>query len=80
MLSCIALLLHVEALCPLAAASRRHLGLRMVHTLRRLQCATGAQDRVCRGESTFAVEMLETSSLLHHSTLASLVASHVVLE
>ncbi len=33
----------------------------------------GAQDRICRGESTFAVEMLETSSLLHHSTAASLV-------
>ncbi|PRW57902.1 DNA mismatch repair Msh6 isoform X2 [Chlorella sorokiniana] len=33
----------------------------------------GAQDRICRGESTFAVEMLETSSLLHHSTPASLV-------
>lgn len=33
----------------------------------------GAQDRICRGESTLAVEMLETSSLLHHSTPASLV-------
>lgn len=33
----------------------------------------GAQDRICRGESTFAVELLETSSLLAHSTPASLV-------
>jgi DNA mismatch repair ATPase MutS len=35
----------------------------------------GAQDRICAGESTFAVEMLETAALLHHSTAASLVVS-----
>ncbi|EFN55664.1 hypothetical protein CHLNCDRAFT_17980, partial [Chlorella variabilis] len=32
----------------------------------------GAQDRIFRGESTFAVEMLEAASLLRHSTPASL--------
>lgn len=37
-------------------------------------CAhAGAQDRIFSGESTFAVEMLETGSLLAHSTPASLV-------
>ena len=35
----------------------------------------GAQDRICAEESTFAVEMLETAALLHHSTAASLVVS-----
>ncbi len=35
--------------------------------------SVGAQDRIFRGESTFAVEMLETSSLLRHATPASLV-------
>ncbi|KAL4430604.1 hypothetical protein ABPG77_005844 [Micractinium sp. CCAP 211/92] len=39
----------------------------------RIYTRLGAQDRIFRGESTFAVEMLETSSLLRHATPASLV-------
>lgn len=39
----------------------------------RIFTRVGAQDRIFRGESTFAVEMLETSSLLRHASPASLV-------
>ncbi|KAL4436867.1 hypothetical protein ABPG75_004006 [Micractinium tetrahymenae] len=39
----------------------------------RIYTRIGAQDRIFSGESTFAVEMLETSSLLRHATPASLV-------
>jgi DNA mismatch repair protein MutS len=61
----IALLAHLGCWVPAQAA---HIGL-----VDRIFCRVGASDELARGNSTFMVEMNETSNILNNATVRSLV-------
>lgn len=61
----IALLAHIGSFVP---AERAHIGL-----IDRIFSRVGASDDLARGQSTFMVEMVETSAILNQSTPRSLV-------
>ena len=61
----IVLLAHIGSFVPAAAAT--------IGPIDRILTRIGAGDDLARGQSTFMVEMAETSYILHHATDASLV-------
>lgn len=61
----IAILAHVGSFVPADDAT--------IGTIDRIFCRVGANDNIARGESTFLVEMSETSNILRNATAASLV-------